>query len=210
MDQIAFAVVDLTTYMLDTHNLKLLTRRQLLAVAAAGSLTATAGCFGDDVDVPDPVPLDDGQACDQCRMLIANHYGPVGQAYYLDETPTGVPGDREDGLTHFCSSWCTYTFVRKNEREDTVPAGIYITDYTDTDYELFEDAGATVISSHLETDNFSRADDLTYTVDSDVEGAMGASLIGFSAENNAESFQEEHGGTLLDHDDITLETVGSL
>jgi len=196
--------------MVDTHHQRPLTRRQYLAVAAAGSLTAAAGCLGDDADVPDPVSLDDGQVCDQCDMLIENHPGPVGQAFYLDDTPQDVSDDREDGLTHFCSSQCTYTFVRENERRDTEPAGIYLTDYTAVEYELFEDAGTTVISAHLEAGEFSRATELTYTVDSDIEGAMGTSLIGFSSEDDAESFQEDHGGMLLDHDDITFETIGSL
>lgn len=196
--------------MVDTQNPVSLGRRHLLALTAAGSLAAVAGCLGDE-DVPDPIALDDGQSCDQCNMQIANHPGPVGQAYYLDDAPEREPpADREDGLAHFCSSWCTYMYVRENEERDAEPAGIYVTDYANVEYELFEDAGATVISAHLEADDFARADELTFTVDSDVEGSMGPSLIGFSDSADAEAFQDEHGGMLLDHDDITLETVGSL
>lgn len=193
--------------MVESHRSIQLTRRHLLAVGATGVFTAAAGCLGGDEDVPDPIALDGGQACDNCDMQIQTHPGPVGQAFYLEDTPAD---DREDGITHFCSSWCTYMYVREYEQQEYEPAGIYITDYSEIAYDLSEDAGATVISAHLGAEAFARADELTFTVNSDIEGAMGPSLIGFSDSDDADSFQDEHGGMNLEHDDITLETVGSL
>lgn len=185
----------------------LISRRKMLSIAATGGVVALAGCLGDE-DVPDPVSLDQGQSCDQCNMQIEMHPGPVGQAYYLDDPPVDLP-EREDGLAHFCSSWCTYIYTLERESE-AEPAGIYTTDYSAVEFSLSEDGGVTVISAHLEADAFEDAAELTYVVDSDVEGAMGASLIGFSDSSDAEAFAEEHDGMLIDHDDVTLEVVASL
>jgi copper chaperone NosL len=39
---------------------------------------------------------------------------------------------------------------------------------------------------------------------------MGRDLIGFSAEADAESFRDEHGGTLMTLGDVTRETTAGL
>lgn len=183
-------------------------RRGLLGAAAAGVLAALAGCLDDD-EVPNPVALDAGQLCDQCDMQIDVHPGPVGQSYYLDEPPDDLP-DREDGIAHFCSAWCTYTYVLERAEQGTEPVGSYLTNYSTVDYTLAEEGGATVISAHLEADAFVRAEDLTHAVDSDVQGAMGASLIGFSDADDAETFVADHGGEPVDHEDVTRQMVASL
>jgi len=73
-----------------------------------------------------------------------------------------------------------------------------------------EEGGELVISAHLEAEAFTRAGELTYAVDSDVQGAMGGSLIGFSDADDADAFTEEYGGTRVEHGDITREMVASL
>jgi nitrous oxide reductase accessory protein NosL len=185
-------------------------RRQVLGATAGGAVLALAGCLGDSEEVPEPVALDQGQSCDQCNMQIDVHPGPVGQAYYLENTPSDLPDDRENGHARFCSAWCTYTYVLERADRGTEPAGSYLTDYSAVDYTLSEDGGTTVISAHLGADAFARATGLTYAVDSDVEGAMGASLIGFSSADDAEAFVKEYGGTPVDHEDVTRQTVASL
>lgn len=188
-----------------------LSRRRLLGATAAGVGLALAGCLGDDeAEIPAPVALDQGQSCDQCNMQIDVHPGPVGQAYYLDDPPDDLPADRENGRAQFCSGWCTYTYVFDRADRGTEPAGSYLTDYSGVDYTLSGAGGTTVISAHLGADAFARAEELTHAVDSDVEGAMGASLIGFSSADDAESFVEDHGGTAVDHEDITRQTVAGL
>lgn len=188
---------------------RVVSRRRLLAAAAAGTAVATAGCLGDSEDAPDPVALDGGQACDSCDMQIDVHPGPAGQAYYLDDPPADLP-DREDGAAYFCSSQCTYGYTLEREQRGVEPAGVYATDYSAVDWQVFDDDGVAVISAHLDATAFADATELTYVVDSDVEGAMGASLVGFSDGDDAESFADEHGGTLLDHGDVTLETLAAL
>ncbi len=187
-----------------------ISRRLFLAAGVTGGVVALSGCLGDSEDVPDPVALDQGQVCDQCDMQIDVHPGPSGQAYYLEDPPEDLSEDREDGLAHFCSSWCTYIYVRENEEEGVEPAGIYTTDYSNVDEEVYDDGGVQVVSAHNEADAFADTGELTYVVDSDVEGAMGASLIGFSDSGDADAFADEYGGMLLEHDDITLETVASM
>ena len=185
-------------------------RRSLLATAALGSIGFVAGCLGDDEDVPEPVALDDGQACDNCDMQIDMHPGPVGQAFYPDDYPEELPEDREDGIAWFCSTRCTYAFTFDQEDRGYDPAVMYATDYSAVDFELSADAGATVISSHLTADAFEDLEALTLVVDSDVEGAMGASLIGFADESGAAEFEATHGGDQFEHDEITPDVIAAL
>ncbi|CAI50058.1 NosL family protein [Natronomonas pharaonis DSM 2160] len=187
-----------------------LSRRTVLVSAVAGGIGAVAGCLDGDRDGPDPVSLDDGQACDTCDMLIEMHPGPVGQAFYGDDAPRSLPDDRDDGAAWFCSSTCAYQFILEEEERGHEPAISYGTDYSTVDYTLRDDNGVTVISAHLEADAFADLHDLTFVADSDAEGAMGGSLIGFSDPDDAEAFQSEHGGELLAHDEVTREVLTGL
>jgi copper chaperone NosL len=187
------------------------TRRETLGVLGTGTVIMLAGCLGDgDDDGPDPVSLDGEYACDNCNMQIQMHPGPVGQAFYLDNQPEELPDDREDGIARFCSSWCAYTYTLETAQRGPEPAQLYVTDYSTVEYDLDQDGDTTVISAHFEADSFGDVADLTFVVASEVQGAMGASLIGFSSESDAESFTEDHGGDLLTHDDVTLELLQGL
>jgi copper chaperone NosL len=185
-------------------------RRRVLGTVAAGTLAALAGCSGDSESVPDPVALDAGQSCDQCNMQIDAHPGPVGQSYYLDDPPEDLPADREDGRAHFCSAWCTYTYVLERAGDGPEPAGTYLTDYSTVEYTVSEEGGATVISAHLGVGAFARAEELTHAVESDVQGAMGASLVGFSNDEDVTAFIDEYGGTRVAHEDVTREMVANM
>ena len=185
-------------------------RRTVLTAVAAGGAGSLAGCLGGGRDGPDPVSLDDGQACDYCNMRIEMHPGPVGQAFYTDDPPASLPEDREDGIAWFCSSTCTYNYALENEQRGHEPTVSYGTDYSDVDYELRDSGGTTVISAHLDAEAFADLRDLTFVANSDVEGAMGKSLIGFTEQSDAESFAGEHGGELLEHGDVTREVLSAL
>lgn len=190
-------------------------RRAVLAAAGGGTVVALAGCLGvfDDEDIPEPVSLGEGQACDQCNMIIDRHPGPVGQSYYLDDVPTALE-DREDGHAHFCSTWCMYSFNLDQEDRGFDVTGSYGTDYSSVEYEIGEDAGALVIDPtphpNLGAEAFERVSELVFVVDSDVEGAMGSSLIGFSVETDASAFADEYSGELLEDDDITFELISAM
>lgn len=186
------------------------TRRTILATVAAGGIGTIAGCLGGDREGPDPVALDQGQSCDHCNMRIEMHPGPVGEAFYGDDAPQTLPDDRENGIAWFCSSFCTYTYILENEERGPEPQISYGTDYSSVDYEIQENNGATVISAHLGADTFADLHDLSFVVNSDVEGAMGGSLIGFTDEDDASAFADEHGGEIISHGDVTREVLSAL
>ncbi len=186
------------------------TRRVVLGTIAAGAVGGLAGCLGDDEEVPEPISLDgDEHHCDECNMVIRNHNGPVGQSFFLDDGPPAVE-DREDGIAWFCSSLCMYQFVLDADGQGFEPVGSYGTDYSAVEYDMIEEGGATFISPHVEAEAFVPTDELTFVVDSDIQGAMGSSLIGFSDPSDADSFADEHGGELYEEDEITDELLAAL
>ncbi|RQH02522.1 nitrous oxide reductase accessory protein NosL [Natrarchaeobius oligotrophus] len=181
------------------------TRRSLLVGAAAVGIGAIAGCLGDD-DAPDPITIADDQACDNCTMGIGQHPGPVGQAHYEDADE--VVG--EDRPAQFCSSLCTYAFTFERANEGTDPQVTYITDYSSVDFEITTDDGEFEISNHLDGETFAPPSDLTLIADSEVLGAMGRSMVGFSDGDDADDFRAEYGGEEYAHEDVTMELVMSL
>lgn len=182
------------------------TRRAVLGGVGAVCLGAIAGCLGEDeASGPEPISIDDEHSCDQCTMVVGNHPGPAGQAHYED--PTEVLD--EDRPAQFCSSLCAYTFTFDNESTAEAEA-IHLTDYSTVDYEVDSSDDPQTISRHLEAEAFANVSGLTLVADSEVEGAMGSSIIPFSDADEADSFQEEYGGEIYEHDDITQEFVMSL
>ncbi|MDG5821125.1 nitrous oxide reductase accessory protein NosL [Natronococcus sp. A-GB7] len=183
------------------------TRRTFLAGSASLGVTAMAGCFGDDGDDhPDPITIDDDKDCDHCTMAIGQHPGPVGQAHYAN--PEDVLD--EDRPAQFCSSLCTYTFTFEQEDAGHEPEVSYLTDYSTVDYTVEEGDDGLEISNHLEDEAFADVGGLTLVVDSEVEGAMGSSMIGFTDASEADDFQAEYGGDTYEHEDVTAELVMSL
>lgn len=172
------------------------TRRTALAGTAA-AVIGLAGCSTDET--PQPLEIPDGEACAVCGMVVADHPGPVGEAYF--------GADRDPRF--YCSSSCTY-----RDRLDEVEAGgeplvTYLTDYSSVDYEVYGDDDL-LITAHLEVEAFESIDELDLVVDSAVEGAMGPSLIPFSDAENASAFQAEYGGEILAATDVTEETMSAL
>lgn len=193
-----------------SHASRYPTRRVVLGTLVAGAVGGLAGCLGDDEEAPDPISLDgDEHHCDECNMVINSHHGPVGQSFYLDDTPQAVE-DREDGVAWFCSSLCMYQFIHYQDGQGFEPVGSYGTDYSSVEYEFIEEGGATFISEHIEADAFAPTDELTFVVDSEVQGAMGSSIIGFAETGDAESFAGDHGGELYQEDEITDELLAAL
>ena len=184
------------------------TRRTVLAISALAGTTAVAGCLGNDEDdLPEPITIEAGRICDNCTMDIVEYPGPVGQSFYAD--PEALLGDGEDRPAQFCSSLCTYAFLFEHE-DDQEPDVVYLTDYSTVDYEIDTSGDEPEISSHVEADDFGPADALTLIADSEVEGAMGASIIGFSDADDAASFEADYGGDSYEHDDVTRELIMSL
>lgn len=187
-------------------------RRTVLTGAAVVGLSALAGCLDDSdgtADEPDPITIEPDRACDNCTMRIGDYMGSAGQSFYDDPEAVLGPGDDTDRPAQFCSARCTYTFTFDNE-EEAEPVVSYLTDYSSVDWSVDTGGDAPKMSRHLDADAFAPPADLTLVVDSDVEGAMGRSLLGFSNADDAESFQAEHGGELYDHEDVSATLIQSL
>lgn len=182
--------------------------RRGVVVGAAGLAVGLAGCIGGgdgDGAAPEPITLDQDDSCELCGMVIPNHPGPAAQIFYADQQPSG-----HDNPARFCSIWeaFQYDFERLDrgwERE-----AFYVTDYSGVDYEIIEDGGDLLLSSHPAAEHFVDATETTMVVGSDVKGAMGRDLVPFTAEDDATAFQEEYGGDVMGFDEVSPSVISEL
>ncbi|MFB6106430.1 MAG: nitrous oxide reductase accessory protein NosL [Halobacteriaceae archaeon] len=184
------------------------TRRALLGGGAAVAVAAVAGCAGrpgGDGDGPDPVTLTTADACDVCGMVIPNHPGPSAEIFYADHGPTG-----HDGPAHFDSTWEAFEYDFEKQDAGWTREAFYVTDYSAVDYEVFTEGGDSLLSTHPEAGAFVDAAAVTFVVGSEVRGAMGRDLVGFSAADDARAFREEYGGETATLDEVTPMTVAQL
>jgi copper chaperone NosL len=188
------------------------TRRAFLAAGATTAAVSLAGCLGgDDGDdeptgpKPDPIDLSGGKVDDQGGMIIGEHFGPNGQLFYVDNSPEG----HDNPAWFHTLSVGLFPYYLAHEREGWTARAIYVTDYSTVDYELTTVEGQTYISTHTAADTFGDAESMSYVADSGVHGGMGKELIPFSAEDDAASFVETHGGRRLAFDDVDSEFLQS-
>ena len=171
----------------------------LLGAAAVGT-ALLAGCQsdGDSSDEPaEPIALTDGQQCDVCGMVIDEQFGPAGQAFYAD----GGPDDR-DGPAWFDSVSELVVYHGEQLAGGATDRGVFVTDYSGVEYELAERDDALYVTTHAEEEAFEDATTLSFVVDSAVQGAMGPDYIPFSDAADADSFADEHGGTVSEWDEL--------
>ncbi|MFP4625304.1 MAG: nitrous oxide reductase accessory protein NosL [Natronomonas sp.] len=188
--------------MTRSESWSMIDRRRMLGAMGTGAVGLLAGCLGGE-ELPEPVDLDDGQACDQCGMVIEDHPGPVGEIYFEDNAP-----DDRDGPAWFCSSICTYTYRFDRTDEGWSPIVTYLTDYSTVDYTVSGDDNG--ISAHLAADDFAAESDLMLVVRSQITGAMGKAIVPFGDEAEAESFADTYDGETIDPGEITRELVDEM
>jgi nitrous oxide reductase accessory protein NosL len=183
-------------------------RRVLLAGAGLGA-AALSGCLGGggggEASAPAAETIPEGATCEVCGMNIRQNPGPSAEIFYRDQRPN----DHENPA-RFDSTWEAYQYEFEKDDAGWEDVAFYVTDHSAVDYRTFEDGGDTLISRHYEASAFAPAADVTYVVDSEVKGAMGRDLVGFTEEADAESFQSEWGGSLATHDEVTPEVVAGL
>ncbi|WP_238993925.1 nitrous oxide reductase accessory protein NosL [Halobellus captivus] len=173
---------------------------------SGGSTDDSDGTTGDsEGDAPAAITVPEGATCEVCGMTIRQQPGPTTEIFYANEEPEG-----HENPARFDSTWEAYQYEFDRDDEGWEDVAFYVTDYSAVEYELFEDGGDTLISKHYEASAFVPATEVTFVVDSDVKGAMGRDLIGFSERADAESFQSEFGGSLTDHEGVTPEVVAGL
>jgi nitrous oxide reductase accessory protein NosL len=181
------------------------TRRVVLA-GTVGLAAGLAGCGSESGgEVPEPITLGQADQCELCGMVIPNHPGPSAQIFYRDRRPSG-----HDNPARFCSTWEAFQYDFERQDEGWTRAVFYVTDYSAVDYELTSDAGDLLISTHPEAEAFVDATTVTFVAGSEVKGAMGRDLIGFSEAADAEAFQADHGGDVLTFDEVSRSTIAQL
>ncbi len=158
---------------------------------AACLLTALlAGCGKSEqsaVSEAKPVPIEAGDECHVCGMLIGKFPGPKGEVY--------VRGS--DKVLKYCSTRDLFSELLQPEMKATAQK-IYVHDMGATDWEHPSDAA------------FTDARSAWYVAGHDLRGAMGPTLASFAKREDAQRFIAEHGGRLLHFDDISLEMLASL
>ena len=183
-----------------------ITRRAALLATGTAATVALAGCLGGDGgEPPAAVAIQSDWSCDKCGMVITNHPGPNAEIFYADERPND-----HDNPARFCSTWEAFQYDFEKRDDGWTREAFYVTDYSTVDYDVFEEDGDTLITSHTGARSFADATTVTFVVASDVKGAMGKDLIGFTDDADAEDFAAEYGGDVLDFDEVTRDTVAGL
>lgn len=185
----------------DVHGLD---RRTVLAASGAIGAAALAGCSLPGGERPEAVAITESAQCDVCGMVISQHPGPNGQIFFEDNAPEGHDNPaRFDALKQ-----CLFPYLFQHHEMDWTARAIYVTDYSSVDYDVQDEGGTLLVSSHPEAAAFATAEDLHYVVGSDVEGAMGPDFVPFSVEADATSFADEYGGEVLTFSEIDEGVVG--
>ena len=163
-----------------------MTRFALLFALLVGLLLA--GCGESEPEtLAAPVPIESGDSCHVCGMLISEHPGPKGEAFL----------DKQGEALKFCSTMDLFAFLKQPENE------------TRLSHAYVHDVGVTSWGRPSD-EAFILASEAVYVVGHDRRGAMGHTLASFAEQADAEAFRETHGGELVSFDEIDLELLGRL
>ncbi|SEK74412.1 nitrous oxide reductase accessory protein NosL [Halomonas daqiaonensis] len=147
-----------------------------------------AGCGESEPEsLAAPVPIEDGDSCHVCGMLISEHPGPKGEAFM----------DQQSEALKFCSTMDLFSFLKQPENETRL-SHAYVHDIGVTTWEEPSDEA------------FIRAEEAWYVVGHDQRGSMGHTLASFAEQADAEAFREAHGGELVTFEEIDLDLLGRL
>ena len=162
------------------------TRRALLS-AGVGSFVLTAGCIGDTADF-DPVELEAGATCEVCGMVITDHHGPAGQAFYEDDDPVTFDSVAE--------------MVRYDQDISISLAAGYVTDYAAFEFDIEYHDETPYMPTNTAVSVFAKIDAVIFLAESFLHGAMGVDAMPFSDEEVAASLVEEYGGRIVQWDEL--------
>ncbi|UYG03940.1 nitrous oxide reductase accessory protein NosL [Halomonas sp. LR3S48] len=147
-----------------------------------------AGCGeSEPVALAAAEPIESGDSCHVCGMLIDEHPGPKGQAFL----------DKQGSALKFCSTAELFAFLRQPENETRL-SHAYVHDVAVTPW------------SQPANDAFILASEAWYVAGHDQRGSMGHTLASFRERHHAEAFAETHGGELYAFDDIDLDLLARL
>ncbi|WP_111414465.1 nitrous oxide reductase accessory protein NosL [Billgrantia lactosivorans] len=132
-------------------------------------------------------PIESGDSCHVCGMLIDEHPGPKGEAFL----------DKSTSALKFCSTTELFAFLRQPENEARL-SHAYVHDVAAAPWPTPDDKA------------FVLASEAWYVAGHDQRGSMGHTLASFKQRHHAEAFAETHGGELYAFDDIDLELLARL
>ncbi|QOR37169.1 nitrous oxide reductase accessory protein NosL [Billgrantia diversa] len=147
-----------------------------------------AGCGeSEPVALAAAEPIESGDSCHVCGMLISEHPGPKGEAFL----------DKQGSALKFCSTAELFTFLRQPENETRL-SHAYVHDVAAAPWATPDDEA------------FVLASEAWYVAGHDQRGSMGHTLASFKQQSDAETFRAEHGGELYAYADIDLELLARL
>lgn len=164
-------------------------RRLVLLMVGSLPVAGLIGC-GRESDAPVtrlPMPINDGDSCHMCGMLITRHPGPKGQCF--------VRGAEQP--LKFCSTRDLFAYTTQPEAL-SILRDIYVHDMADMAWENPSD------------DAFIDGRTAYYVICHPLRGAMGPTLAPFESEVAARDFAEQHNGRLITYADIDVELIGRL
>ncbi|CAM3481646.1 nitrous oxide reductase accessory protein NosL [Halomonas lysinitropha] len=161
--------------------------RLALLIALLASLLLTGCSESEPETLAAAVPIEDGDSCHVCGMLIEQFPGPKGEAFL----------DSQGEALKFCSTMDLFTFLKQPENE------------TRLSHAYVHDIGVTTWGEPSD-EAFIRAEEAWYVVGHDQPGAMGHTLASFAEQADAQAFRETHGGELVGFDEIDLDLLGRL
>lgn len=163
-------------------------RRELLILSLLLPLAACDRRTGGSAAVTlAPVPIQAGDECTVCGMLIRGQPGPKGEVFLRGaERPA-----------KFCSTTDMFAYILQPEHSGRV-AQAYVHDMAATDWNTPSD------------DAFVVASDAWFVVGHELSGGMGHTLASFREQAAAERFIANYGGRVLAFGDVTLAVLQAM
>ncbi len=148
-----------------------------------------SGCEKSETDkqAMPPVPINPGDECHVCGMIITNYPGPKGELY--------VRGQQQP--YKYCSTRDLFSHYLQPEMK-IATSKIYVHDMAETNW------------TNPEDNAFVDARSAWYVIEQPMRGAMGPTLASFANKSDAEKFVQQHGGRIISFDEITLDILTSL
>ncbi|MDI5892769.1 nitrous oxide reductase accessory protein NosL [Halomonas rhizosphaerae] len=161
--------------------------RRALLIALLASLLLSGCGESEPEDLAAAQPIEAGDSCHVCGMLIEEFPGPKGEAFL----------DSQGEALKFCSTMDLFAFLKQPENE------------TRLSHAYVHDIGVPPWGEPSD-EAFIRAEEAWYVVGHDRRGAMGHTLASFAEQADAETFRKAHGGELVAYEEIDLDLLGRL
>jgi len=135
------------------------------------------------------VAIESSDECHLCGMLITNFSGPKAELFRK-----GVTEADGNSVKKFCSTRDMFSFYLDPENKRNVTT-ILVHDMSKAPWNAPNDG------------YFIDARNAWYVVGSEKMGAMGKTLASFSAKADADAFAKEFGGTVIDFDAVSYQSL---